>query len=129
MYHAVFFANPGSNKAPVRDYINRVSDKEKAKIFKYVDYLVDHRGVLDEPYAKHITGKIRELRVGFARNRHRIFFFTFIGRKIVLLHAFLKKTQKTPQIEIRKAQANYQKIINNPNLYESYLSFKKTHGL
>jgi len=74
--------------------------------------------VLDEPYSKHIKGKIRELRVDFSRNRHRIFYFAFIGKKIILLHAFLKKTKKTPISEIRRAEENYQDVLNNKEIYE-----------
>ncbi|MBI2641952.1 MAG: type II toxin-antitoxin system RelE/ParE family toxin [Candidatus Wildermuthbacteria bacterium] len=92
--------------------------KEKAKVSKYIEFLRVSHGYLDEPYSKHIKGKIRELRVDFARNRHRIFYFTFIGRKIILLHVFLKKTAKTPNAEIRKAEANYQDILVNPKNYE-----------
>ena len=62
-----------------------------------------NKGYLDEPYSKHIKGKIRELRVDFSKNKHRIFYFTFIKKNIILLHAFSKKTPKTPISEIKKA--------------------------
>ncbi len=42
----------------------------------------------------------------------------FIGRTIVMLHYFLKKTKKTPNSEIIKAKNNYIDVINNPKLYE-----------
>ena len=89
----------------VFDYIENLSDKEKAKVLKYVEFLREHDGVLDEPYSKHITGKIRELRIDFSTNRHRVFYFTFINKNIILLSAFLKKTQKTPVSEIQRTMA------------------------
>ncbi len=67
---------------------------------------------MDEPYTKHIKGKIRELRVDFSHNKHRIFYFTFIEKNIIFLHAFLKKTPKTPPQEIQKAEHNYYNVIN-----------------
>jgi len=73
---------------------------------------------LDEPYSKHIFGKIRELRVDFSRNKHRIFYFTFVNKTIILLHSFLKKTAKTPRTEIEKAKGNYKDAVNNPQFYE-----------
>lgn len=97
-------------KAPVREYINGLNLKERAKVLKYIDFLGQNDGKLDEPYSRHIEGKIRELRVDFHRNRHRIFYFTFVGRKIILLHAFLKKTAKTPINEISQAKKNYLNI-------------------
>ena len=105
-------------RSPVREYIGRLNLKERAKVLKYIDFLRQNDGKLDEPYSRHIEGKIRELRVDFHRNRHRIFYFTFIGRKIILLHAFLKKTKKTPQNEISRACNNYLDVINNPKINE-----------
>ena len=118
-YKVIFFYHPETRKVPVREYLDNLSIKERAKLLKYIEFLREHEGVLDEPYTKHIRDKIRELRVDFGRNRHRIFFFTFIGRKIILLHAFYKKTQKTPEAEINKAVKNYHKVINNYKLYEN----------
>ncbi|MDP3696601.1 MAG: type II toxin-antitoxin system RelE/ParE family toxin [Candidatus Taylorbacteria bacterium] len=100
-----------SGRVPVREYIDALNLKEKAKVLKYIDFLRQNEGKLDEPYSRHIEGKIRELRVDFHRNRHRIFYFTFVGKKIVLLHAFLKKTAKTPIGEINQAKDNYLNII------------------
>ncbi|MBI2863369.1 MAG: type II toxin-antitoxin system RelE/ParE family toxin [Chloroflexi bacterium] len=37
------------------------------------------------------------------RLQHRTFYFAGAGRHIVLLHAFTKKTQKTPRTEIETA--------------------------
>ena len=101
-------------RVPVKEYIDQLSIKEQAKVLKYVGFLKENEGKLDEPYSRHIEGKIRELRVDFHRNKHRIFYFTFIGRKIILLRAFLKKTKKTPQNEISQARKNYLDVINKP---------------
>ena len=103
---------------PVKEYINRLSKKEQLKVFAYLELLKDKKGYLDEPYSKLIKGKIRELRLDFSKNHHRIFYFTFIGKKIILLSSFLKKTAKTPQKEIEKAINNYQDFLINKNKYE-----------
>ncbi|MFH1790034.1 MAG: type II toxin-antitoxin system RelE/ParE family toxin [bacterium] len=103
---------------PVIEYLENITKKEKAKILKYIEFLRNSKGYLDEPYSKHIKGKIRELRVDFSNNRHRIFYFTFIRKTIILLHAFLKKTSKTPKKEIEKAEENLKDVINNQKLYE-----------
>ena len=116
-YKVKYYIN-NRGRIPVKEYIDQLSIKEQAKVLKYVGFLKENKGKLDEPYSRHIEGKIRELRVDFHRNRHRILYFTFIGRKIILLHAFLKKTPKTPQKEIIQARKNYLDVINNPKIYE-----------
>ena len=102
----------------VRDYIDQVSEKDRSKITKYIEYLRVNKGVLDEPYSKHIRDKIRELRVDFSKNHHRIFYFTFINKNIVLLHAFLKNTARAPESEIIRAERNLIKVLNSKESYE-----------
>ena len=117
-YKIKFYQNSRDSKSPVLEYIDNLDIKEKAKVLKYIEFLRINKGVLDEPYSKHIKGKIRELRVDFATKRHRIFYFTFVGKNIILLHAFLKKTAKTPLSEIKKAEQNYNDVFKNPKSYE-----------
>lgn len=108
------FYKDKKGKSSVLEYMFDLPQKERFKIEKYIEFLRVNKGVLDEPYSKHITGKIRELRVDFGKNRHRVFYFTFIEKNIVFLHAFLKKTQKTPLDEIKIAKETYYQFINNP---------------
>ena len=112
-YKIIYYKNSINNKIPVLEYINNLDKKNEAKVYKYIEILIENNGYLDEPYSKHITGKIRELRVEFSKNKHRIFYFAFFGKKIILLHAFLKKTDKTPKKEINKVVENYKDFINN----------------
>lgn len=117
-YTVKFYRDSKMDRSPVLDYLKDLGKKDRAKISKYIEFLRLNKGYLDEPYSKHITGKIRELRVDFAKNRHRIFYFTFFKKTIILLHAFLKQTPKTPVGEIKRAQENYQDVLQNPKLYE-----------
>jgi phage-related protein len=117
-YKVKFYKDAKTGRSLVLEYIERLSDKEKAKVSKYIEFLRVHKGYLEEPYSEHIRGKIRELRVDFAKNMHRIFYFVFIKRTVVLLHAFLKKTARTPISEIKRAEENYYNVLKNPKIYE-----------
>ncbi|OGZ32622.1 MAG: hypothetical protein A2V69_00880 [Candidatus Portnoybacteria bacterium RBG_13_40_8] len=117
-YKVRFYKDIKIGRSLVLEYIERLNDKEAAKVLKYIEFLRVHNGYLEEPYSKHIKGKIRELRVDFSKNRHRIFYFVFIKKTIVLLHAFSKKTTKTPIFEIKKAEENYYNVLRNPKIYE-----------
>jgi len=117
-YRVKFYKKSGTGETPILEYFSKLRDKEKSKIFKYIEFLRVNKGYLDEPCSKHIRGKIRELRVDFSPNKHRIFYFIFIKNTIIILHAFLKKTQKTPSSEIKRAEDNYIDVLNNPEFYE-----------
>ena len=117
-YKVKFYKDVKTGRSPVLEYIEGLRDKEGSKVFKYIEFLRINKGYLEEPYSRHIKGKIRELRVDFGRNRHRVFYFVFIKKTIILLHAFLKKTTKTPISETKKAEENYQNVLKNPKIYE-----------
>jgi len=58
-----------------------------------------HGTRVGEPVVKHIGGDIWELRP----LTRRIFFFYWKDNKFILLHHFVKKTNKTPANEIKQA--------------------------
>ena len=60
--------------------------------------------MLKEPYTKQIKDKIREIRIKDKRGAIRVLYFTFTGRRFILLHGFAKKSDKTPEKEIEIAE-------------------------
>ena len=89
---------------PVKNFINTQSLDAQVEIFHVIDLLREFSLNLRYPYVYKIgkTG-IRELRIHHSSDYYRIFYFAFMGRKFVLLHAFLKKTRKTPMGELEIA--------------------------
>ncbi len=117
-YRIQFYINSKTGECPTEKFLRGLPPHVQAKINKYLEFLRLHEGHIDEPYSRHIVGKIRELRVDFSNIRHRIFYFTFVGKKIILLHGFVKKTAKTPIAEINKAIFYYTDVISNAHLYD-----------
>jgi len=117
-YKVYYYRNSHTKRVPVLEYTQNIPTKDKAKIAAYITLLRDYKGQLDEPYSRYIRSGIRELRIDFARNRHRIFYITVEGKKIILLRAFLKKTPKTPEQEIVRALNNFEDYKINKNLIE-----------
>ena len=58
---------------------------------------------LGEPHVKHLEGKLWELRLTGRDGIARALYVTAIGRRIVVVRAFIKNTQKTPRTEIELA--------------------------
>jgi phage-related protein len=56
-----------------------------------------------EPYVKHLEGKLWEMRLKGRDGIARSLYVTAKGRRVVIVHSFVKKTQKTPRREINAA--------------------------
>ena len=63
-----------------------------------------------EPYAKHLTGKLWELRLRGRDGIARSIYVTASGQRLIVLRTFVKKTQKTPAREIEIALARMKEI-------------------
>jgi phage-related protein len=51
---------------------------------------------MQEPHVKHLRGKLWELRLSGRDGIGRAIYVTAVGRRVVIVLAFLKKTQRTP---------------------------------
>ena len=58
---------------------------------------------LGEPHVKHLEGKLWELRLTGRDGIARVLYVTAVGRRVIVVRAFVKKTQKTPPGEIKLA--------------------------
>lgn len=79
--------------------------KVKSKI-QYVFELIREVERVPEKFLKHLTGTngLYEVRIEYQSNIYRIFCCFDEGKIVVLFNGFQKKTQKTPQNEIEKAE-------------------------
>lgn len=102
-WQVVFYMDEKGNE-PVKDFILAQSDGAIAEILHVFKLLREFNIRLGMPYVRKI-GKsgLRELRIKHGSDLYRIFYFAYIRRKFVLLHAFLKKGAKTPEGDIELA--------------------------
>lgn len=86
---------------PVRDFIEQQDKITRAKIDHSIMLLHVSGPFLKPPYMKKIANKLYELRI-VGKEQIRIF-YTIYQNEYYLLHAFKKKSQKTPSKEIQTA--------------------------
>ncbi len=65
---------------------------------------------LGEPHTKPMGSGLFELRLKGAEGIARVFFCMLIGKRIVVLHSFIKKTDRTPKRELEIAQDRMKEI-------------------
>jgi len=100
----VEFYRDRSGREPVCTFFDGLPVGTRARVVKLIDLLSESGVLLKEPYTRHIRGKLRELRVKDSLGHIRVLYFTFTGRRFVLLHGFVKKTGRTPEREIDLAE-------------------------
>lgn len=112
--YKIHFYKDKKGYSQVKEYIDNLVEKNDKtsrikfnKILLYLQVLQVKGTYCGEPFVKHLDGKIWELRP----LRDRILFAGIIENEFVLLHQFIKKTQKTPQKEIEKAKKELQDFI------------------
>jgi phage-related protein len=67
---------------------------------------------LGSPHTDSFGDGLFELRLKGAEGIARVFFCTLIGRQIMMLHSFVKKSQKTPLREIEVARKRMKEVKN-----------------
>lgn len=77
--------------------VEQLAEDVRAHLEHIVD-MIEQYGLerVHEPYVKHIRGKIWEMRAKGRDGIARALYVTAIGKSLYILHAFVKKTQKTP---------------------------------
>ena len=108
-------------RQPIKEYLTELADNtdkdsriKLGKIDYYLQALRKYGTRAGEPFVKHIEGEIWELRP----LRDRFFFFCWHGDNFILLHHFVKKTQKTPPKEIEQAKRNLNDFIERSGNHE-----------
>lgn len=112
MYQIEFFEH-ADGTSPLWEFMEDLREKaaknkrariEFNQISFFIDLLARNGTRMASGYTKHLKNGIWELRPG----RRRIFYFYYKDNTFVLLHHFLKKSQKTPVKELEKAIHNRQ---------------------
>jgi phage-related protein len=97
-----------NGQCPVLEFILSLPPKHRAKAEREIDLLEEFGIDLPYPHTRKIEGEpykdLWELRIKFASDISRIFYFIHTKNKFVLLHGFIKKTDKTPVNELEKAK-------------------------
>jgi len=112
MQWIVDYYKDAKGNEPVKEFLDSLSLSAKTKMMRLIEFLTEKGILLKEPYTKQIKGKIRELRVKDKQGAVRILYFTYTGRRFILLHGFIKKTDKTPEREIKIAEKRMIDYIN-----------------
>ena len=98
------FYEKKNGEIPVEDFLNSLDIGMRSKLVMILKVLQEKGNQLREPYSKHLEDGIFEIRGKVGSDISRVLYFFYYGGKIILTNGFIKKTQKTPSKEIKKAK-------------------------
>ena len=97
---------------PVEAFLHSLDVKTRARFRWSMEQLRVRNVRAREPLVRHLDGDLWELREESSTNIYRVIYFFFTDRRIVFLHGFQKKTQRTPPREIETTQRCYDDFVD-----------------
>ena len=116
MFDLEFYTLPNGQK-PVELFLNELPMKMRIKAIDSLELLEEYGNQLKMPYSKFLEDGIFELRIKFASDITRIFYFFYVENRIIVTNGFVKKTQRTPKDELTKAK-KYKKDYERRHMHE-----------
>jgi len=84
-----------------------------ARYLHLADLMIEFGSNLGLPHTKAIDKGLFELRIKSKEGIARVFFCTKIGKKIIILHSYIKKSQKIPKRELKIAISRMNEVKEN----------------
>ncbi len=97
----------------VEDFILKLPAGLSARYFHLTDLILEFGPNLGMPHTQSLSEGLFELRIKGKEGIARVFFCSKVGRRVVMLHGFVKKTQKIPVKELTKARRRLSEIRKN----------------
>ena len=98
------------NDAVEAEFLSIPKDLQ-ARLIRITDLIESHGlGNLGMPYVRHLQDKLWEIRGKSMSGIGRALYVTLVGRRVIILRVFVKKTQKTPAGEIALALSRMKEI-------------------
>ena len=79
---------------------------------RILELLMEFGPNLRMPHSRAVGGGLFELRPRGREGIGRVFYCFVVGQRVVILHAFVKKTQKTPEQELKIARKRMKEVQN-----------------
>ena len=105
--NVAFYRTEAGNE-PVREWLMELP-RESRKLIGTDIKSVQFAWPLGMPLVRKLEHRLWEIRTDLGENISRVI-FTLVDSEIVLLHGFIKKTQKTPQVELATARQRKSKL-------------------
>lgn len=88
----------------VESFVRELPAGLLARYLRLTDMMLEFGANLGMPHTQAMSDGLFELRVKGKEGIARVFYCTRVGQRIIMLHGFVKKSQKTPPKELKLAR-------------------------
>ena len=114
----VEFFKTEQNNEPVRDFLKALSPDDKKSVGADI-MAVEMLWPIGYPTVRKLDTDLWEVRSSISDKRICRVLFTISGKRMILLHAFIKKTQKTPKDDMELGKKRKSLVLGeNKNVKE-----------
>lgn len=113
----IIFYIKQNNRCPVKEFIEDLEVKDKAKILACLKSIEELGYDTPRVQFRQIAGRLWEIKIRSVETGYRIFYVGIKPKTMILLHAFQKQSQKTPQKEIEIAKQRLLEVMKNEKDY------------
>ena len=110
-WQVIYYSN-NDGVMPVKEYIDSLSIRKRAKTMAFIWLLEDRGPNLPRPYADLLEDRIHELRIKLSGTQVRILYFFCYRNLIVLTNVFDKHSNKVPKEQIKQEKENRTDFLN-----------------
>lgn len=83
-----------------------------ARYIHITDMMLAFGPNLGMPHTRAMGEKLFEIRLKSKEGIGRVFYCTKVGQRIIMLHMFIKKSEKTPEKELRIARERLEEVLS-----------------
>src|SRR3990167_10018508 len=108
MQHKIYSFVSSSGENPVQKFLDSLSEKQQVKVLRIIQYIRDYGLIAVIPHTKKLRGTpFWEIRI-LGKDNIRIIYIVPMKETVLLLHGFIKKSQKTSSRDIDISLTRYQ---------------------
>jgi phage-related protein len=97
----------------VEESVLELPDGLLARYLRLTDLMLEFGPNIGMPHTKAIKSGLFELRIKSKEGIARVFYCTVIRNRILMLHIFMKKSQKIPSKELKLAMKRLKEVKDN----------------
>jgi len=94
----------------VEDFVLALPEGLLARYLRLTDMMQEFGANLGMPHTRAMGDGLFELRIKGPEGIARVFYCTLVGQRIVMLHGFIKKSEKTPPKELKLARTRLAEV-------------------